>query len=82
MGEAQQADADEQQEEEAHEPQENAFYPDHDADPCKESSRSGQKKRKKRICAWLPGHSSGPSAKCSRSGLSSSEMPTARSSLT
>jgi hypothetical protein len=45
MGEAQQADADEQQEEEAHEPQENAFYPDHDADPCKKAAAAARKEK-------------------------------------
>ena len=55
MGESQQADADEQQENQPHQPEKDAFYPD---------------------------HNSGPNAKCSRKGLSSSDTPTARSSLT
>ncbi|MNM48599.1 hypothetical protein D3C81_595870 [compost metagenome] len=47
MGEAQQADADEQQEDEPHEPQENTLYPDHSADPRERGSRSGQEREER-----------------------------------
>ncbi len=44
MGEAQQADTDEQQEDEPHQPEKNTFYPDHSTDPRERRSRSGQRK--------------------------------------
>ena len=47
MGEAQQADTDEQQEDEPHEPQENTLYPDHSADPRERGSRSGQEREQR-----------------------------------
>ncbi|MNB93156.1 hypothetical protein D3C75_402750 [compost metagenome] len=47
MGKAQQADTDEQQEEEPHEPQENTLYPDHSADPRERGSRSGQEREQR-----------------------------------
>ena len=43
VGEPQQADADEQQEDQPHQPEKNAFYPDHSADPRETYSRSGQR---------------------------------------
>ena len=48
MGEAQQADTDEQQEDEPHQPEKNAFYPDHSADPAKDAAAAVRRTEEKR----------------------------------